>query len=461
MDEHQHHDEHEPQSEAQRAGSVTLRAESERDGGMDAANASLRDALRISYRLLQGGIVVLIALYLFSGFQSIGETERGIRVLLGRIVTDDLRPGLHLSAPFPIGELVHIRTSTVSYTENKAFWPQAAPGQDSVEKLPMSQELDPARDGSVITGDGNLAHTRWNVSYARTRPADYARNILPEEEEAIVHAAVRQGVVSTIAGVGIDELLKSSADELGDSIAARAREVAQGTLDGLDSGIEITQLKLEERIPPAKLREKFNNVQSAEAQANKAVDASRREADKTLKSVGGLASDELSLLIDRYGEQLDGGEEDAAAETLATIDALLRGESVEIDGKPVTDRVTGEAREILVRAEQEAAAVANLWKGRLQDYEARRAVFEVNPGYAVYDAWASAYAAFVAHDNVQTLLHPPGASVVQLLINQDPSIVKDIEEAERLKRNKEAKEQREIETERTKYQAETGTRVRG
>ena len=55
---------------------------------------TLRDALRISYRLLQGGIIVLVALYVFSGFQSIDETERGIRVLTGRIVKDDLRPDL-------------------------------------------------------------------------------------------------------------------------------------------------------------------------------------------------------------------------------------------------------------------------------------------------------------------------------------------------------------------------------
>ena len=454
-------DEPRPQNDAQRAGSVTLRSESERDGVMDAANASLRDALRISYRLLQGGIVVLIALYVFSGFQSIDETERGIRVLTGRIVKDDLRPGLHLSAPFPIGELVRIQTSTVSYTEGRAFWPQAGAGRDSVDSLPMSNELDPARDGSVITGDGNLAHTRWNVSYARAEPGDYAMNILPEDEDAIVRAAVRRGVVTTIAGVGIDELLKSSTDELGGSIALRAREEAQKALDALGSGIEITQLKLEERIPPAKLREKFNNVQSAEAKANKAVEAAHLEADKVLKSVAGLAHDELSLLIERYGAQLDGGDEAGAAVTLGTIEGLLRGEPTEIDGVPATDRVTGEAREILVRAEQEASSVANLWKSRLRDYEARREVFDINPGYAIYDAWASAYAAFSGHDNVQTLLHPPGVSVVELLINQDPSIVKDIERAERLKRNLEEHEQQEEMRERSRYQAETGARVKG
>ena len=48
---------------------------------MDPANQSLAEALRLSFRVLQVVIVILIALFLFSGFQTVQEGYTGVRTV--------------------------------------------------------------------------------------------------------------------------------------------------------------------------------------------------------------------------------------------------------------------------------------------------------------------------------------------------------------------------------------------
>ena len=52
---------------------------------MDPANQSLGEALRLSYRVLQLGILVLVAVFLLSGFQTVQEGQTGVKTVFGRI----------------------------------------------------------------------------------------------------------------------------------------------------------------------------------------------------------------------------------------------------------------------------------------------------------------------------------------------------------------------------------------
>ena len=52
---------------------------------MDPANKSLADALQLSFRVLQFVIAVLLILFLFSGFKTIGNNESGIATVWGKV----------------------------------------------------------------------------------------------------------------------------------------------------------------------------------------------------------------------------------------------------------------------------------------------------------------------------------------------------------------------------------------
>ena len=96
---------------------------------MDPANQSLQDALRLSFRLLQVGILALLAVFLFSGFQTVEEGDLGVKTRFGAIVgtpgTEQIGPGLHPFWPYPVGEVV-IVPQTRDVELLYSFWPMAA-----------------------------------------------------------------------------------------------------------------------------------------------------------------------------------------------------------------------------------------------------------------------------------------------------------------------------------------------
>lgn len=204
-----------PGAAPRRAASATLRdgaAAREGTASLDPAQRSLAEALRISFFLLQVGMLVLIGLFLVSGAQQVRESERGIRLTFGRVSEQDVAPGLHFSWPFPVGEFLTVQTGLVSQDLDAEFWPRMTETQKKQALDTLTQltgiGLAPATDGSLITGDNNLVHAQWRVEYHRESPTDFVRNVHTPDEPRLVRAAVQRGVVRAVAEMPIEELLK-------------------------------------------------------------------------------------------------------------------------------------------------------------------------------------------------------------------------------------------------------------
>jgi regulator of protease activity HflC (stomatin/prohibitin superfamily) len=277
-----------------RAKSITLRQGSEMESPgalMDAAHKSLADALRITFGLVQIGMVVLAALYVLSGFQSVKQNEQGIRLLFGKIDADGLEPGFQFSLPAPLGEMVKVSTGAESVDLDSEFWVRVSPAdkEKPIDSLPKLPKLNPENEGAVLTGDGNVAHTQWKASYRRVKPGEYATSIMPTDEAAIVRAAVQRGVVQAVSQTSIEDLLKQSASERA-SVAANARDVAQAILDRARSGIVIEQLILKDKMPPLYVRDSFAKVQTAASNAGTEQDKARSEREQKLNKVAGAAA---------------------------------------------------------------------------------------------------------------------------------------------------------------------------
>ncbi|MBL8764466.1 MAG: hypothetical protein JNM07_09385 [Phycisphaerae bacterium] len=457
-------------TESRRAASVTLR---EAEGGgvsslMDPATQSLADAIRITYRLLQGAMVVLAALFLLSGFQSIKEGERGIRLVLGRVQADDLSPGFRFSLPHPFGELVKVQTGTSSVRLHKEFWPAVDDemAEKSVEDLLKttagSATLDPGRDGSVITGDGNIAHTRWTVAYRRERVRSYAANVLPEDEPRIVRAAVMRGVVHACAGVTIDELLQSQAgvgrtQGTFRAVEASARQVAQATLDAMDSGITIEQLVLEEKIPPLRVFNKFAAVESAVSTANKNREEAQLARRSVLTAVAGEAAEPLLGFIDRYEQGLNQGDEKAAAAALASIEAVFEGRPAVAPDRESAPTLTGRAANLFSEARAYRSGAAVNAQTQLAVFRAKRESYRKNPSLLVNREITDALRVFLSRDSVQQWVLPAGTTTLELLLNRDPDIAREQERLRKQREAEEAKIQRDRDRDRKKVEeGETG-----
>ncbi|MCC6228208.1 MAG: hypothetical protein IT432_03170 [Phycisphaerales bacterium] len=415
-----------------RAKSITLRQGSEMESPgalMDAAHKSLADALRITFGLVQIGMVVLAGLYVLSGFQSVKQNEQGIRLLFGKIDADGLEPGFQFSLPAPLGEMVKVSTGAESVDLDTEFWIRISPGdkEKPIDSLPKLPKLNPEQEGAVLTGDGNVAHTQWKASYRRVKPGEFAKSIMPSDEAAIVRAAVQRGVVQAVSQTGIEDLLKQSASERA-SVAATARDVAQGILDRAKSGIVIEQLILKDKMPPLYVRDSFAKVQTAASNSGTEQDKARSEREQKLNKVAGAAAPALLTLIRQYELQTEKNDQPAAEKILATIYKLLDGEAVEVDGTTLSSgAASGEVASILGQARLYRSEVVNQRQSQLISYQAKLEQFKSNPLAMVNREWQEAITAMYARENVQLMASPPGTRTLELLLNADPDILRELD----------------------------------
>lgn len=393
---------------------------------LDPAHQSLSDAIRITFRILQLAMVVLAGLFFLSGFQSVKEGEQGIRLLFGKVDAAKLDPGFRFSFPYPVGELVKVSTGAVNLSIDRAFWPYVEDRSRSlsIDQLPASSSLNPANDGSLLTADNNIAHAQWSVVYQRREPERFAQNVFIEDEKSLVMAAVQRGIVHATAQVTIDDLLKQSAGDSG-SVASRAREIAQQMLDKAQSGIEIAQLALDQKMPPLYVRGKFNNVQAAASNASKAREQAETARQRILSAKAGAAVDALLAGIDEYERAVELKDAAAKDSALARINALLEGRVA--DGPAPS----GEVTTLLSEARQYRADVVNRAQADLAIFRAKLEQFESNPLVMVHREIIDAISAFANRDSVQLLQLPPGTSTLELVLNADPDLLKQMDESQK------------------------------
>ncbi len=463
----------------ERRASIVLRHDDAREArvaSMAAAHRSLADALRLIHRLILLVMVGLVALFFLSGFRQINETERGVRLLFGKAVSSELSPGFRFSWPRPMGDIQKVDVGQQTVLLHREFYPEVSGRNEirSIRDLGIgSYHLDPKVAGSVLTGDGSLAHLRLNVDYQIENPVAFLETIGDDRTaERIVSSVAQQAAVRVVAETTIDELLlrrgsapppevvpdqpppadgaapapatPSATPEIAQPAPApagveidiefRMRELAQASLDAMNSGIRMSRIAIFEAAPPARLTGDFDRVQKARYEAALTIDRSRQVYDNTLNAAGGAAYRPLLALIDRYGHELDAGNEAEAAATAEVIFGLMRGDYTDkplvVDGTdygPVrlsgdAARAISQAQEYRFSARKQAEELASTFRAKLSQYRA-------NPEVFVAREWSEAMRLFAGRPYVDVFLVPDDTSQLALQLNADPDIVREIQRA--------------------------------
>ncbi|MBK9188106.1 MAG: hypothetical protein IPM33_04040 [Phycisphaerales bacterium] len=443
------------------------------EGGspLDPANQSLAEALRVMYRLLQAGMMVLLLLFTLSGVTWVNEGELGVRLLFGKVRESDLKPGFRWSAPYPLGQLEKISTGVRDVTLDRSFWVFIQPGtvDPSLDKLTPQDALKPDEggSGSVITGDGNIAHTQWRVTFSPRNAALYSQNMTQESAIEIVRATAMRGIVRACAQVSIDDLLKQTATQA-ESVARAAQTIAQESLDAMGSGLEIEDFKLTQVTPPLYVRSSFAKMQNAVSTAAKELENASATRRTTLNAVAGdaatllvgapSAADRSGVpgLIDQYEDALERGNATEAALALERIESVLAGREIEVNGAKIGRVVSGEVAGLLADAEGYRRQVGATYQGELSRYQAKLAAFQANPQVMVQTEWRDAVGAFLARDTVQMILVPPGSEWVSLQLNADPDLRRSIDRAKKEREVREAEDKRRQMLRQEQFKTQTG-----
>jgi regulator of protease activity HflC (stomatin/prohibitin superfamily) len=389
---------------------------------MDPANESLAEALRLSYRVLQVAILVLVVVFCFSGFQSVSEGQTGVKTVFGAIVgepgQEQVRPGLQPFWPYPIGEVVLVDQKRVVELRRE-FWPKLKPGQTTIEQATQTADkadlLRPAMDsGTVITGDGDLAHVQVTAEYSVDDAVRLLGELDPASADVLVRSVLMQATVQTAAQFTLTELLESR-----DQPAQALRTLAQESLDRLKCGIQLTSVTIPQKIAPLAVRNIFQKVQEARERGKTLVEQAQQDANRTLVGIAGPENGVLLALIGDYESQLTRGDIVAADAAMDRIGAALEGPTA-----------AGEVSQIIARAQAHQSALSSHLANEARRLKGLSGSFRDNPTQLVRQLWLDALRETLDNSLVEVFSLGSGATGVKLAITSSPDIMQERRQSE-------------------------------
>jgi membrane protease subunit HflK len=395
---------------------------------MDPANQSLADALRLSFRVLQVVIVMLVVLFMISGFRTVKGNESGVMLRFGRIVEVDgqqaLEPGLRRNlVPYPGGEFIIFEVENLVVDLGDTFWPTIPPNvtlDHAIERSHIRSALKPGEVGTVIAGDGDLAHLKLNAVYEISGPVSYVEHIKLGDADRIVELALQRATVHTAAGLSLQELVDQP-----EEAEARIKQAAQEVLDSLDCGIQLTRVHLPDTKPPFAIVKVYRELQNAREEGREVIEKARQQADEELIQMAGPNYADLSRMIDHYEEAQDLNDEDRVETLLAEINTFLE-----------SDEVRGEVREIIERAKSHESEIERTLGSEARWFATILPQFRAQPDLVVRRLWVEARREVLGRDDVEIFRVLPGRGTIDITISGDQEV------ADRRRRNRQAQRER-------------------
>lgn len=386
---------------------------------LDPAQQSLAEALRVSFGILKAAMVLALVAYAFSGTFSVGSNEVALRLRFGDYVGSPgqrvLERGTYLAAPFPLEQVVKVDTRPMTLAIDEAFWYESGDRDQGMTRDQIrnsrARPLNPVRDGSLVTGDMNIAHARWTVTYHVTDPVAFVTNVGERPlAESLVACAAQQGIVQAIAQLPADDLLKGLVNR------EVATAVAQRRLTEMGTGLTIDQLTLDKVSAPVSVIASFDAVTTAESDRSQRIVAAQQDRARILGETAGEGAEKILALLDRFERAGEAGTPDEAAASERGIEEAF-GE-LRIEGASIG----GEVAQVVNAAKTYRTQVVERVKGDSETFQRLLPQYERNPRIILSRLWEDARERILTGD-VETFYTVPGK--LELQLNRDPVIQKE------------------------------------
>lgn len=293
----------------------------------DAAVKSLSEALRVSFVILKIIMIVLVVVFLASGFKTVGSDEQALVLRFGRIrgVGEErvLGPGLHWVFPYPVEEIIRIPVAKKVNLAISSFWYRETTrdllGEGPKERAPVTETLDPVTDGYCIipsemdTGDVtnasgsdyNLVHCKWQLTYKIDDPQLFFRNtyvdlenipggqnyadVITQNVTGLLGHIAGDAVVAALVNYTIDDVMFEQVAK----VTEHVRKLLQEKLDKIESGIKIVSVQMTDKTWPRQVDAAFQAAIKASQDSQKAISQARTYAEKTLNEAAGPVAEKL------------------------------------------------------------------------------------------------------------------------------------------------------------------------
>jgi membrane protease subunit HflK len=260
---------------------------------VDAGSQALAEALRSSFAIVKVVMVLLVLLFLASGFFTVGPQERAILLRFGRPVGEGekalLGPGLHWSLPYPIDESIKVSISGLQQVTSTVGWYAMTPEQvlSGIEP-PAGGTLNPIVDGYALTADENIIHTKATLTYRIKEPIRYVFAFVNASNA--VQNAVDNALLYAAARFKVDDILTRDIAGFQEAVRRRATQAVEAQ----DLGILVEQCAVQS-VRPRQLKDAFERVTTAEQERGKLLNAARSYENQVTNKASADANSLISL----------------------------------------------------------------------------------------------------------------------------------------------------------------------
>ena len=226
---------------------------------------------RLSFNALALGGLLLILIYFGVGVYQVDEQEKGVVLRFCKLMPEVINPGLHWNPP--VIDKVLIENVT------------------RVRSRP--------HDSEMLTEDENIVKVKMTVQYVISDIKKYKLQVKSPDQS--LYQATESALRHVVGSTEMHQVLTEGRAQL----AADVRERIQTYMERYGTGIQVTQVNIEETAPPDAVRAAFDDVikaredevrlrNEADAYANQVIPEARGEAQRYLEQAEGYKQSRIA-----------------------------------------------------------------------------------------------------------------------------------------------------------------------
>ncbi len=319
-------------------------------------------------------VVGVAVVWLLSIGAVVPPDQRGMILRFGEVVREDVGPGLHFKAPWPIDRVVtseiaergpdgqfRVVGHTSTGVRSLQLGTPPAEGTGAIlwttehtteEVFHICQPFISAEtDADKSSRDLALVATEVPLAYVISDSRLFDELGPPGLREEILRVTGQRAVTLFFSAVSIDQILGADRSELGSQIRVGVQEAFDLLNPGADgvprgAGVEILSLTIGRMHPPRDVAPKFEQVIIAQQHHAAKIEIARGEEVEMLSSVAGSvkAANAIVSALDRYDTLRKAGADEAvlAAQEAKVVELMstAQGEAAIVLAKAQADRWT-------------------------------------------------------------------------------------------------------------------------
>ncbi|MBF0105868.1 MAG: FtsH protease activity modulator HflK [Deltaproteobacteria bacterium] len=220
-------------------------------------------------------LIFLALITIPSVVYTVATNENAIVLRFGKYHRTEL-PGLNFKYPFGIEENINIPVT--SNMKMEFGFRTKDPG---VRTTYVKGNFD--NESIMLTGDLNVVDLTWIIQYQITNAKDFLFNVHDVQKNLF---DISQAVVREVVG---DHTVTETIIEAREEIGMQSLAMMQKILDEYKMGVKLVTLKLQDVVPPDKVKPSFDEVNAAVQDANQIANIAERQRQKLVQEEKGKA----------------------------------------------------------------------------------------------------------------------------------------------------------------------------